>query len=194
MVGWNDALLNELGGHGHSCYIALCTMITSPEEIQLGNRVRIDPFTLITTKLKTGDNVQICSHAVLGGGKRNQITLGDWTFIGYGSKLFCGSEDYSGEEGPVNEFWGSNKVHHAPITIENYGGIASDVILMPGVTIPEGCCIGAKSFVYSSKQLEPWSVYYGNPLKLVKKRNRDVVLAKAHDVGFWKFPYLQHEK
>jgi len=194
LIGWNDELLNELGAHGHSCYIGHNTMILNPEEVVLGSRVRIDPFTLITTKLVTDDNVQVCSHVVLGGGKQHRIQLGHWTFVGYGSKLFCGSEDYSGEYGPVNDFWGSNKVHHGDITIQRFGGVASDVIVMPGVTIPEGCCIGAKSFVYSSEKLEPWSVYFGNPLKLVKRRNKEEVLKKAKDVGFWKFPYLTNEK
>ena len=63
----------------------------------LHDNVRIDPFTLITTSLEVGNYVQICSHVVLGGGSQHKITLGDWTFIGYGSKLFCASEDYSGE-------------------------------------------------------------------------------------------------
>lgn len=184
---WNEEIKTTLGVCGRDVFIGLNTMILAPELCAIGNRVRIDPFTLITTALTTEDNVQICSHVVIGGGSVHRVHLGNWTFIGYGSKLFCGSEDYSGDHGPVNDYWGSNKVFHGDITIDNYAGVASDVIVMPGVTIPEGCCIGAKSFVYSSKQLEPWTVYVGNPLRKLKARNEEKVKHLAQSGNFWKF-------
>jgi galactoside O-acetyltransferase len=151
-------------------------IFTNPSKVFLGNNVRIDPFTLITTGLKTGDNIQITSHCVLGGGNQHTITLGNWTFIGYGSKLFCASEDYSGDFGPVNEFWGSNKINRGDITFEDYSGVASDVIVMPNVTLPIGCTIGAKSFVYTKNQLTPWSIWFGNPIKHIKDRNKENIL------------------
>lgn len=189
-VSWDKRWNKHFSACGHSVFIGKNCIFTNPRGVVLGNRVRIDPFTLITTALTTEDNVQICSHAVLSGGPNHKIMLGHWTFIGYGSKLFCGSEDYSGDYGPVNDFWGNNKVFHGDIIVENYGGIASSVVIMPGVVIPEGCCIGAKSFVHSSKQLEPWSVYVGNPLRLMKRRNEKKVKECAQDATFWKFPGL----
>jgi acetyltransferase-like isoleucine patch superfamily enzyme len=123
---------------------------------------------------------------MLGGGNQHMIMLGNWTFIGYGSKLFCASEDYSGEYGPVNEFWGNNRIFRGDITFSDYSGIASDVIVMPGVTLPVGCTIGAKSFVYKSEQLEPWSVFVGNPLRLHKRRDEENVKQKANDSTFLK--------
>lgn len=187
-MGWNTDILASFDDHGSDVFVGHNTIFTNPRGVLLGSRVRIDPFCLITTDLITGNNVQICSHAVLGGGSQHTIRLGNWTFVGYGSKLFCGSEDYSGEHGPVNDFWGKNKVIHGDISIADFGGVASDVIVMPGVKIPEGCCIGAKSFVYSSKQLEPWSVYLGNPLQFKKRRNEKAVRDLADDPEFWRHP------
>jgi galactoside O-acetyltransferase len=120
---------------------------------------------------------------MLGGGNKHKITLGRWCFIGYGSKLFCASEDYSGDHGPVNEFWNpSNKIYRGDIKFNNYSGIASNCLVMPGVELPEGCTIGAGGFIYSSKPLQPWSVMLGSwengkyQLKLHKQRNREEVI------------------
>ena len=101
-------------------------------------------------------------------------------------KLFCASEDYSGEEGPVNEFWGNNKIYRGDITLKDYSGIASDAMIFPGVTIPEGCTVGAKSFIHTKNDLQPWGVYLGNPAKLHKPRNKENVLKFAQDPNFLK--------
>lgn len=190
MLGWNEEIKKQLGACGQNVFIGHNVIITQPKNVLLGDNVRIDPFTLITSKLKTGNNVQITAYAMLGG-SNNTIILDDWTFIGYGSKLFTGSEDYSGEEGPVNEFWGSNKTYKGDIHFKKFSGIASDVIVFPGVTLPEGCCIGAKSLVprnvvikqsafvknmhikFKEIGLEEYKVYVGNPLKFMKNRNKE---------------------
>lgn len=169
-MNWNEEIKKTLGGCGENVFIGHNTMFTAPEKVFLGDNVRIDPFCLITTSLITGKNIQICSHAVLGGGSQHQITLCDWSFIGYGSKLFCASEDYSGVHGAVNDFWGDNKIYRGNIVFNKHSGIASDVIVMPGVQLPEGCNIGAKSFVYKSTDLIEWSTFIGNPLKFYKTR------------------------
>jgi len=186
MLGWNEEIKKHLGSCGHNVFIGQNVLFANPKLVYLGDNVRIDPFTWITTGLKTGNNIQICSHAVLSGGKEHTITLGNWCFVGYGSKLFCASEDYSGDYGPVNEFWGNNKIFRGDITFKDHSGIASDVIVLPGVTFPEGCTIGASSFVYSKSKLDEWSVYLGNPLNFHKKRNKENVIKFANDPDFIK--------
>jgi len=186
MVGWNEEIKEHLGSCGKNVFIGHNVIFTNPSNVYLGNNVRIDPFTLITTALETGDNIQICSHTVLGGGRAHKIKLGNWSWIGYGSKLFCASEDYTGEYGPVNEFWGSNKIYRGDITFENYSGIASDVMVFPGVILPEGCAVGAKSFIYTKNELQPWGVYLGHPAKLHKPRNKENVIRLANDPNFAK--------
>ena len=73
-------------------------------------------------------------------------------------------------------------------TFENYSGIASDVMVMPSVKIPEGCTVGAKSFIYTKNILEPWNVYLGNPLALHKPRNKENVINLSNDPNFCKVP------
>jgi len=55
------------------------------------------------------------------------------------------------------------------ITIEPYVWICAQAIVLPGVTCQEGSVLGAGSV--TSKDLESWSVYAGNPSKFIKKRN-----------------------
>jgi galactoside O-acetyltransferase len=182
MLGWNEEIKRELGSCGVGVKIGYNTLFTSPKDVHLADYVRIDPFCLITTSLYVESFTQICSHVVIGGGAGQGVNLGRWTFIGYGSKLFTASEDYSGEFGPVNAYWGKNKVSRGNIQFQDFSGVASDVIVMPGITLPEGCTIGAKSFVYSNDSLYPWSVLYGNPLRL--KRGRYEERARQRAVEF----------
>lgn len=179
MLGWNEKIKKELGYCGEQVFIGNNVLFANPQKVYLGDRVRIDPFTFITTGLTTGSNIQICAYVMLSGGAQHTITLGDWSFIGYGSKLFCASEDYSGHYGPVNEFWGSNEIRRGDIEFKSYAGIASDVIVFPSVILPEGCCVGAKSLIHTKNPLEPWSVWIGNPLRLHKIRNRVQVLEQS---------------
>lgn len=109
-MSWNEKIKKELAYCGENVYIGHNTIFTNPKKVILEDRVRIDPFCLITSELQVNSNTQICSHVVIGGGSQHKVILGNWCFIGYGSKLFCASEDYSGEYGAVNEFWGNNKI------------------------------------------------------------------------------------
>lgn len=180
-MSWDEKIKKQFKYCGSNVFIGEHTIFTNPAEVIIHDNVRIDPFCLITTALEIDSYCQITSHVVLGGGSKQKIKLGRWCFIGYGSKLFTASEDYTGEWGAVNEFWGSNKVFRGDIEFKDYSGIASDVIVMPGVTLPEGCTVGAKSFVYSRNNLIPWSIWIGNPLKFHKPRNRKNVIALSED-------------
>jgi galactoside O-acetyltransferase len=187
MVGWNEKIKNELGYCGQDVFIGHNTIFTNPSEVHLMDRVRIDPFCLITTGLYVGSNSQICSHAILSGGSQQKITLDGWTWIGYGSQLFTASEDYSGEHGSVCEFWGNNKIFRGDIYFKKYSGIASSVIVFPGITLPLGCAIGAQSLVHTKdkKKLKSWNIYIGNPLKHFRTRNSEKIMELAKD-GNWR--------
>lgn len=55
-----------------------------------------------------------------------------------------------------------------PVTIEDDVWIGARVIILPGVTIGEGAVIGAGAVV--SKNVPPYSVFVGNPGRVVKNR------------------------
>jgi len=56
-----------------------------------------------------------------------------------------------------------------PIESEPYAWVCAHAIVLPGVRLGEGCVLGAGAV--TSKSLEPWTVYAGNPSKAVAKRN-----------------------
>lgn len=41
---------------------------------------------------------------------------------------------------------------------------------MPGVTIGEGALVGANALV--NRNLEPWGIYFGNPVKKIGEREK----------------------
>ena len=54
------------------------------------------------------------------------------------------------------------------IIIEPYVWICAKAIVLPGVHCMEGSVLGAAAV--TSKDMEPWTVYAGNPAKALKKR------------------------
>lgn len=174
MIGWNEDIKKELGACGENVKIGHNVIFTNPKNVFLGDNVRIDPFTLITSGLRTGNYIQICSHSILGG-SHNTIYMLDWTTIGYNCQLFTSTEDYSGEFGPVNEYWFKNKTISGDIIFNEHSGLASNVMVFPNIVFPEGCKIGANSAVYKQMEFEPFSIYIGNPPILKKYRNKEKI-------------------
>jgi len=54
-----------------------------------------------------------------------------------------------------------------PVVIGDDCWIGGHVVILPGVTIGQGCTIGASSVV--TKDIPPWSVALGTPARVVKK-------------------------
>jgi len=189
-VGWNEDIKKYLGRcSDEHVYIGNQVIFTCPQYVELDHHVRIDPFTLVTARLQIGHHSHVGSHVLIGGGSGSKVKMGKWTTLVYGSKLLCGSEDATGEHGPINAPWGNNKVISGDITIEDFGVVFSNCLIMPGITIPEGCVIGAGSTITKkmSSHLEPWSVYLGTPPRLLYRRNKGKILELAEDPKFLKF-------
>jgi acetyltransferase-like isoleucine patch superfamily enzyme len=166
----------DLRGCGENVSIAHGVTITDPARVTMGDNVRIDPYVYISGEVEIGSNVHICAGAILGG--RAGIRLGDWTFVGYGSKIFTGSEDYTYL---VNETWGASNTDVRPVRFMDYSGVASGVIVMPGVILKTGTRIGANTFVHQSPE-DDWTVYYGTPMRVAKRVDREATLREAHDL------------
>jgi virginiamycin A acetyltransferase len=61
--------------------------------------------------------------------------------------------------------------------------IEYDATIMPGVKIGDGAIIGSKSIV--TKDVEPYSIFGGNPAKLIRKRFSDSKIAELLDLKWW---------
>jgi len=63
-------------------------------------------------------------------------------------------------------------VTKAPIVFRKHFAVGAGSIILPGVTLGEGCLVGALSLV--TRDLEPWTKCVGVPCKPLKDRKREV--------------------
>jgi putative colanic acid biosynthesis acetyltransferase WcaF len=56
------------------------------------------------------------------------------------------------------------------ILIEPWSWIAAEAFVGPGVTVGEGAVLGARGVAFTN--LDPWTVYRGNPAERLKERRR----------------------
>mgnify|MGYP006076554041 CR=1 FL=1 len=78
------------------------------------------------------------------------------------------------------------------IDIGNDVWIGRDVLIMPGVKIPNGCVIGAKSLI--TKNLEPYGVYVGSPAKLIKFRFSEKIVIQLNEIKWWNWSSIDIKK
>ena len=87
------------------------------------------------------------------------ITIGERAIISQGSHICTGTHDYTKKENPLVT---------APISIGAMAWVAAESFVHPGLTIGDGCVVGARSVV--TKDLPPWTVCAGHPCKVIKER------------------------
>ena len=94
------------------------------------------------------------------------VSIGRKTVVSQGVHLCTGSHDYIQPAFPLIA---------RPITILDRAWICADAFVGPGVTIGEGAVLGGAAATASN--LEPWTVYSGNPA--VSKRTRPIIVDKS---------------
>jgi putative colanic acid biosynthesis acetyltransferase WcaF len=110
------------------------------------------PWLLITEDTATiGPDVEIYNP----GGVRLQ----DHAILSQGAYLCGATHDY---DSPAFTYIKKE------ITVGPYAWICAKAVVLPGVHCMEGSVLGAASV--TSRNLEPWMVYAGNPAKAVKPR------------------------
>jgi acetyltransferase-like isoleucine patch superfamily enzyme len=116
------------------------------------------------------------------GGSDRVFKLGDYSGVASGTRVFCSSNDYVNDLvtiAPPGIDPSLLRAVNGDVIFERYTGIGANAIVMPNNRIPEGTVIGALSFVPANFQFEPWSVYFGNPIRYIMPRNKESVLAQA---------------
>jgi putative colanic acid biosynthesis acetyltransferase WcaF len=109
-------------------------------------------------------NIILADQSCLANGailySQDKISIGYRSVISQGAHLVAGTHDYTQPEFPLIT---------KPIFIKSYVWIAAEAFIHPGITIDEGCVIGARSVV--SKDMPAWTVCSGHPCKPLKERN-----------------------
>lgn len=130
---------------GRNLFLDTDVYIKSPKSLRIGNDVVISSYTVITAS--------------------GEVEIEDSVMIGYGCKILSQNHIIPSDLSVPIRFSGHSK---NKVVIKKGSWIASNVIIMPGVTVGEGAVIGAGSIV--TKDVEPYSIYVGNPAKKIKSR------------------------
>jgi galactoside O-acetyltransferase len=64
--------------------------------------------------------------------------------------------------------------------IGKFAVVGANAVVFPGVTLGEGCAVGALSLV--NRDCEPWTIYGGVPARPIKARRKDRLLELEADL------------
>jgi len=156
---------------GKDFYLSDLTVIKRPELIKIGNHVAIDQFVTITTQAEIGDYVHIAPNCSIIGGVNSKVIFEDHSGMAAGARVIAGGADFNSgfltnPQVPSEFTCATNSV----VKFEKFSILSTNSVVMPGVTLAEGCIIGANSVVLSDT--EPWTIYVGSPAKPIKKREK----------------------
>jgi acetyltransferase-like isoleucine patch superfamily enzyme len=162
---------------GNNVLIDRSVIIPHPHNISIGNNVRIDAYSIITSlkgKIDISDYVHIAPYNLIHCGTNKTILFDKHTFSAAGSKLYGKTDEYLGNF-LINPTHNDEHVKQisGDIIFQKYSGLGASSTIFPNSIIPEGTVFGANSLFTGNKELKPWSIYVGNPLKFYKERNKN---------------------
>lgn len=157
-----------------------------PEHFVVGDYSIIDDFCYFSTKVKIGKCSHIASGCSIAGGSSFQFTLGDYSSISAGVKIWCVSDDFVNDivtifPPQIIKLCGIIKNHliAGDVTLGDFTAVGANSVIMPNNKIPDGTVIGSLSFVPEDFRFKPWSVYAGIPIRLINIRNRGNVISQV---------------
>jgi acetyltransferase-like isoleucine patch superfamily enzyme len=141
-----------------------------------GLRLRI--FLYRKIGMKIGNNCVVRRGVYLG--SPNELELGDGSFIGR-ANLYCTGGVRIGKNVNVSDgaviITAKHDVNspafealYQPITVNDWAWIATNAIILAGVTIGEGAVVAAGAVV--TKDVLPYSIVGGNPAKVIGERKK----------------------
>lgn len=114
-----------------------------------------------TGRIMIGDEVYLNGTSII---SEASVTLGSRIMIGANTVIMDTNTHNVPYENRLRRW---DKIRRKPVVIEDDVWIGASCFIMKGVTIGKGSVIGAGSVVM--KDVEPYSVYAGNPAIFVKK-------------------------
>ncbi len=163
-------------GHvGKNVKISRKTSFYNPQNMFLGDHVRIDDFCVFSAgkKITLGNYIHIACFCALYASE--PIVIDDFSTLSSRVVIYTCSDDYSGRSltNPTvpDEF--CPHITYAPVTLKKHVVVGTNSTILPNVTIGSGTAIGAHSLV--NKSLDDWGIYAGTPVKFLKTRKKDLL-------------------
>ena len=111
----------------------------------------------------TPRNLEMQDYSCLGAGvvcyAMDRVTMEPYALVSQRAHLCCGTHDIDNPNFPL---------YAKPIHIGRNAWVASEAFVGPGVAVGEGAVLGARGV--ATRNLDPWTVYAGNPAKPIRKR------------------------
>lgn len=157
---------------------------------RIGNNVIFEKNVLVfhPENIEIGENVYVGHSTILKGYYKNEMIIGDHTWIGQSCFFHSAGGIYIGKAvgiGPMVKIISSvhkeeeltkpimfSELKYNKVVIGDGCDIGIGSIILPGVNIGEGSQIGAGSVV--TRDVEPFSVVAGVPAKLLRRRNSEI--------------------
>ncbi|PRX35681.1 galactoside O-acetyltransferase [Orenia metallireducens] len=157
---------------GSNVLISRKASIYTPDQISIGNNVRIDDFSILSGELTIGNYIHVAAFCGLFG--KYGIELKDFSGLSSRVTIYSATDDYSGRTltNPMipKEY---KKIKAGKVVLEKHTIVGASSIILPKVVVREGTSIGAMSLV--NKSTEEWKVYFGIPAKILKSRKKNLL-------------------
>ena len=127
----------------------------------VGKHANVEKGANFNANVSVGDYSDLGVRCQING----PVTIGDYVMMGPDCIIYTQNHKVDDLSMPMQQ---SGFAEVKPVTIGNDVWIGSRVTILPGVTIHDGCIIGAGAVV--SKDVPPYSVAVGNPARVVKNR------------------------
>lgn len=143
----------------------------SKEGINIGNNVKIGSFSQIKctgTLKKIGRGFSIEDNSGFGEfcffGAAGGIKIGSNVIMGQNIRFHSENHNFDRLDIPIREQGVTNK----GILVEDDCWFGSGVVILDGVTVGKGSVLGSNTLV--NKDIPPYSIAVGNPVRIIKSR------------------------
>ena len=172
---------------GRGVKISDQAVIYGAHNVEIGDNVRIDAQTVILASsgsLKIGNHVHVAVGCLLAAG--GGIRIGDFAGLSFGVNLISATDDTDGEflVGPqFPDFLRGTKL--GVINVEPYVFVGARSTVLPGCFLAIGSFIGANSLVIDDTVIQPWTKYFGSPVRRTGERRQDMVQKSVAAHEWW---------
>ncbi len=150
------------GSLSKTCFISPLASVRNHDQVFLSPNCIINRNTIIWASVRIGKNFQLNPGSCIYG----NVVIGNYVMVAPNVMIAGGSHGTSSTELPMML---QDDISQG-IVIGNDVWIGANSVILDGVTLGDGSIIGAGSVVAKNTIVEPYSIYTGNPARLLKHR------------------------
>ena len=127
-------------------------------------------------------------------GEGAHLIIGKYCSIAAGVKIYLGGEHRTDwvTTYPFNVIDSASRTipghpkTKGNVVVENDVWIGNEAVILSGVTLGNGCVVGARSVV--TKSVPPYTIVAGNPAKVIRTRFSEAVVRELLEIAWWEWP------